>query len=82
MVSAERTVRLPLNASESRETSTGRFLTTALGAGVQHIALTSDDTNIPWSNWRRTGRGCCQYPRTTTKMPPRNGAWTTHGSRC
>ena len=43
MVSAERTVRLPLNASESRETSTGRFLTTASGAGVQHIALTSGD---------------------------------------
>jgi 3-dehydroshikimate dehydratase len=43
MVSADRTVRLPLNISESRKTSTGRFLTTYSGAGVQHIALTSND---------------------------------------
>ena len=33
------TVRLPLNISESRETTTGRFLTTFSGAGVQHIAM-------------------------------------------
>jgi 4-hydroxyphenylpyruvate dioxygenase len=43
MVSADRSVRLPLNVSESRETSTGRFLTTYSGAGVQHIALASSD---------------------------------------
>jgi 4-hydroxyphenylpyruvate dioxygenase len=43
MVSADRTLRLPLNVSESRETTTGRFLTTFSGAGVQHIALASDD---------------------------------------
>ena len=41
MVSPERNIRLPLNISESRETTTGRFLTTASGAGVQHIALTT-----------------------------------------
>ncbi len=43
MVSADRTVRLPLNVSESRETATGRFLTTYAGAGVHHIALATDD---------------------------------------
>ena len=43
MVSADRSLRLPLNVSESRETATGRFLTTFSGAGVQHIALASDD---------------------------------------
>jgi 4-hydroxyphenylpyruvate dioxygenase len=43
MVSPERTIRLPLNISESRETTTGRFLTTFSGAGVQHIALATDD---------------------------------------
>jgi 4-hydroxyphenylpyruvate dioxygenase len=43
MVSVDRSVRLPLNVSESRETSTGRFLTTYSGAGVQHIALASSD---------------------------------------
>jgi 4-hydroxyphenylpyruvate dioxygenase len=43
MVSPNLTVRLPLNASESRETATGRFLTVYSGAGVQHIAFASDD---------------------------------------
>ena len=43
VVSADQTVRLPLNVSESRETATGRFLTTYAGAGVQHIALATDD---------------------------------------
>jgi 4-hydroxyphenylpyruvate dioxygenase len=43
MVSPDRSVRLPLNVSESRETATGRFLTTYAGAGVHHIAFASDD---------------------------------------
>jgi 4-hydroxyphenylpyruvate dioxygenase len=43
MTSAGREIRLPLNISESRETATGRFLTTFSGAGVQHIALASTD---------------------------------------
>ena len=43
MVSENRSVRLPLNVSESRETATGRFLTTFSGAGVQHIAMSSTD---------------------------------------
>jgi 4-hydroxyphenylpyruvate dioxygenase len=43
MTSPKRTIRLPLNISESRETTTGRFLTTFAGAGVQHIAMASSD---------------------------------------
>jgi 4-hydroxyphenylpyruvate dioxygenase len=43
MASAGRTIRLPLNISESRETTTGRFLTTSSGAGVQHIAMATID---------------------------------------
>ena len=43
MVSANRSVRLPLNVSQSRETATGRFLTTYAGAGVHHIAMASPD---------------------------------------
>jgi 4-hydroxyphenylpyruvate dioxygenase len=43
MVSPERNVRLPLNISESRQTGTGRLLTTNAGAGVHHIALATDD---------------------------------------
>ena len=43
MASVGREIRLPLNISESRETTTGRFLTTFSGAGVQHIAMASTD---------------------------------------
>ena len=43
MVSAEDTIRLPLNISESRRTATGRFLTTFAGAGVHHIAFATHD---------------------------------------
>ena len=41
--SGGRPIRLPFNVSESRETETGRFLTTFAGAGVHHIALGTDD---------------------------------------
>jgi 4-hydroxyphenylpyruvate dioxygenase len=43
MVSSEGTIRLPLNISESRQTATGRFITTFAGAGVHHIAFASND---------------------------------------
>jgi len=43
MASPNRDIRLPLNISESRETTTGRFLTTFSGAGVQHIAMATTD---------------------------------------
>jgi 4-hydroxyphenylpyruvate dioxygenase len=43
MVSPDHSVRLPLNVSESRETGTGRFLTTYAGAGVHHIAIATAD---------------------------------------
>ena len=39
VVSAERSIRLPLNISESRETGTGRFVSAYAGAGVHHVAL-------------------------------------------
>ncbi len=43
MVSPDRSIRLPLNVSGSRETGTGRFLTTYAGAGVHHIAMATGD---------------------------------------
>jgi len=55
MVSPEHSVRLPLNISESRQTSTGRFLTTFAGAGVQHIAMATG--NIIDTLERLTARG-------------------------
>lgn len=43
MVSADGSIRLPLNISESRETATGRFVSAYAGAGVHHIAFATDD---------------------------------------
>ncbi|MCW3474318.1 bifunctional sugar phosphate isomerase/epimerase/4-hydroxyphenylpyruvate dioxygenase family protein [Limobrevibacterium gyesilva] len=43
MISADGTVRLPLNISESRETATGRFVSAYAGAGVHHIAFATED---------------------------------------
>jgi len=42
-VSPEGSIRLPLNISESRQTATGRFLTTFAGAGVHHIAFATSN---------------------------------------
>ena len=43
MVSADGALRLPLNISESRQTSTGRFVTAFAGAGVHHVAFEAPD---------------------------------------
>ena len=43
MVSADGSVRLPLNISESRETATGQFVSAFAGAGVHHIAFAAED---------------------------------------
>ena len=43
LVSPNGSVRLALNASESRGTATGRFISAYAGAGVHHIALATDD---------------------------------------
>lgn len=41
--SADGTIRIPLNTSHARETSTQRFRTRYAGSGVQHIALACED---------------------------------------
>jgi 4-hydroxyphenylpyruvate dioxygenase len=43
LVSPGGAVRLALNASESRATATGRFVSAFAGAGVHHIALSTQD---------------------------------------
>ena len=53
-------IRLPLNISESRETTTGRFLTTFSGAGVQHIAF--DTTDIYHTVAQLSSRGARLLP--------------------
>jgi 4-hydroxyphenylpyruvate dioxygenase len=60
MTSAGHTIRLPLNISESRETTTGRFLTTSSGAGVQHIAMATADIQRAIS--QATARGARLLP--------------------
>jgi 4-hydroxyphenylpyruvate dioxygenase len=41
--SRERTIRLPLNASQAPNTTTARFVADYRGAGVHHIAIATDD---------------------------------------
>jgi 4-hydroxyphenylpyruvate dioxygenase len=43
MISPGGAFRLPLNVSDSRQTTTGRFISAASGAGVQHIAFATAD---------------------------------------
>jgi 4-hydroxyphenylpyruvate dioxygenase len=43
LASPDRSLRLPLNVSESRQTGTGRFVSAYAGAGVHHIAFASAD---------------------------------------
>jgi 4-hydroxyphenylpyruvate dioxygenase len=51
--SPEGTVRLPLNISQSRNTATARSVSTYSGAGVQHIALATDDIFAAAAELRR-----------------------------
>jgi 4-hydroxyphenylpyruvate dioxygenase len=55
-------VRLALNASESRGTATGRFLSAYSGAGVHHIALSTPDIE-------RTAAGLEALGAPTLAMP-------------
>jgi 4-hydroxyphenylpyruvate dioxygenase len=55
MTSVGRDIRLPLNISESRETTTGRFLTTFSGAGVQHIAMATTDIRLAMERFATRG---------------------------
>ena len=60
VVSAEGSVRLPLNISESRETVTGRFVSAYAGAGVHHIAFAAAD--IPASVAALAAQGTALLP--------------------
>ena len=63
MISPERSVRLSLNVSESRETASGalRFCPTA-GAGVHHVAFTTDDLLRTAEAWKRLGAPLLPVP--------------------
>jgi 4-hydroxyphenylpyruvate dioxygenase len=62
MVSADGALRLPLNISESRNTTTGRFLTAFAGAGVHHIAFETTDIFDAVRRLREGGFGTLPIP--------------------
>jgi 4-hydroxyphenylpyruvate dioxygenase len=62
MVSPDRSVRLPLNNSESWRTATGRFVAALAGAGVHHIAFATDDISRTVEELTRSGARMLQVP--------------------
>ncbi len=62
MVAPNRSIRLPLNISESRETETGRFVSAGAGAGVHHIALATDDIAAAVTDARTRGARMLAIP--------------------
>ena len=60
--SPEGTVRLPLNISQSRNTATARSVSTYSGAGVQHIALATDDIFAAAAELKRRGVAVLPIP--------------------
>ena len=62
MVSPDRSVRLPLNYSESRKTATGRFVTASAGAGVHHVAFATDDIGKTVATARAAGAPMLPVP--------------------
>jgi 4-hydroxyphenylpyruvate dioxygenase len=62
LVSPGGQVRLPLNISEGQQTTTGRFLATLSGAGVQHIAFASADIQATLRTLAARGARCLTIP--------------------
>jgi len=62
IVSPDRTVRLPLNFSESRKTATGRFVSASAGAGVHHIAFASDEIEGTLTSLSKAGAPMLPVP--------------------
>jgi len=60
--SADGSIRLPLNISDSRETATGRFVSQFFGAGVHHIALATDDIAATVQSWEQNGAKMLAIP--------------------
>ena len=62
LVNAEGTVRLALNASESRATATGRFVSAFAGAGVHHVAFKTADVRATAAAWSGMGAPLVPMP--------------------
>lgn len=59
---AEKTVRFPLNISESRNTATARSVSTFAGAGVNHIAFSTNDIFATAEAMHRHGAAILPIP--------------------
>ena len=62
LVSTNGRMRLALNASESRATATGRFVSAYAGAGVHHVALSTPDIVATAEAWLQAGVALLPVP--------------------
>ena len=62
LVSTDGSIRLPLNISESRETATGRFVSSYAGAGVHHVAFGCADIEDAMGALRARGARMLPVP--------------------
>jgi 4-hydroxyphenylpyruvate dioxygenase len=62
LISPERSVRMSLNVSESRETALGRSVSSYSGAGVHHIAFTTEDIVRTAETLKRLGAPMLPVP--------------------
>jgi 4-hydroxyphenylpyruvate dioxygenase len=62
LVSPGGKVRLALNASESRATATGRFLSAFAGAGVHHVAFSAADIQRAVARFEALGAPLLDMP--------------------
>ena len=60
--SADGSLRIILNASQSQRTQSSRFLTEVFGSGVQHIALTTSDMLATVAQLKRNGIELLEIP--------------------
>jgi 4-hydroxyphenylpyruvate dioxygenase len=60
--SADGTLRIALNASQSQQTLSSRFLAEYLGSGVQHVAFASDDIVATVKKLRANGVSMLEMP--------------------
>jgi 4-hydroxyphenylpyruvate dioxygenase len=75
--SANQSIRIPLNASQSPKTTTSRFISTYSGAGVHHIALSTSDIFSTVARMRENNTPFLEIPETyyenlaaTQDLPP------------
>ena len=63
LISPGQKVRLVLNASESRATATGRFVSAYAGAGVHHVAFSASDIERTAEQWQARHARSLAMPR-------------------